>query len=109
MIREEIVQRIIKQMLQAIEYLHANGVCHRDLKPDNVIYNCKSKQLKLMDFNASKRFKLSDEIKNNMFKKEDMPSPNKFDIFAEEETKSPDASGSKGTKLFPMRTMTGTD
>ena len=60
MIREELIQRIIKQMLAGIEYLHANGVCHRDLKPDNVIYNLKAKQIKLMDFNASRKFKINE-------------------------------------------------
>ena len=61
-----------------------------------------------MDFNASKRFKLSEEIKKNMLKKEDVPSPNKFDIFADESL-SPENDSPKEPKLFPMRTMTGTD
>ena len=44
---------IIKSILQAIEYLHVNGVCHRDLKPDN-IFVCDTK-VTLIDFNVAAR------------------------------------------------------
>lgn len=98
-------------MLLGIEYLHANGVCHRDLKPDNVMYSCKNKQVKLMDFNASKRFKINDEIiaknKSSFLQGENMPSANKFNIFGDD-TSSPDAPAG-GTKKFMMRTVTGTE
>lgn len=42
-IPEQDILSILKQLLQAIEYLHANGVCHRDLKPDNLLINTKTK------------------------------------------------------------------
>jgi serine/threonine protein kinase len=45
---------IIKSFLQAIEYLHLNGVCHRDLKPEN-IFVCDTK-VTLIDFNVAVRF-----------------------------------------------------
>ena len=35
-------------------YIHKIGVCHRDLKPDNILFN--GQQLKLIDFGVSKRF-----------------------------------------------------
>jgi len=41
-------------------------VCHRDLKPDNVMINLKSKAIKLMDFNISRRFMNKDGIRNEL-------------------------------------------
>ena len=43
-------------MLVAINCLHIKGVCHRDIKPDNILIDTKGKMVKLTDFNASKRF-----------------------------------------------------
>jgi len=36
---EKLIMTILKQLLDIIEYLHVNGVCHRDLKPDNILIN----------------------------------------------------------------------
>lgn len=54
---------ILKQLLEIIEYLHDNGVCHRDLKPDNILINSKTKMIKLTDFNISKRFREDGEAR----------------------------------------------
>jgi len=42
------------QMLQAIAFLHAKGICHRDVKPDNLLVTNRS-ILKLSDFGLACR------------------------------------------------------
>uniref|UniRef100_A0A3B5LEY6 Protein kinase domain-containing protein n=1 Tax=Xiphophorus couchianus TaxID=32473 RepID=A0A3B5LEY6_9TELE len=47
---------VIKQILEAVAYLHGNGVVHRDLKPENLLYADLSLDapLKIADFGLSK-------------------------------------------------------
>ena len=59
----EILQ-IIKQALEALNYLHQNGISHRDLKPDNLIVNPADLSVKLIDFNVSTKFDKIDECEN---------------------------------------------
>ena len=49
-------------MIEGVQYLHANGICHRDINPNNLIVTTnqdKSLKLTLIDFNVSKRFSSS--------------------------------------------------
>lgn len=46
-------------ILKGIYFLHNNGVCHRDLKPDNILLNSEN-QIKIADFS------LADYYKNHM-------------------------------------------
>uniref|UniRef100_A0A0K3CN92 BY PROTMAP: gi/342321175/gb/EGU13110.1/ CMGC/GSK protein kinase [Rhodotorula glutinis ATCC 204091] n=1 Tax=Rhodotorula toruloides TaxID=5286 RepID=A0A0K3CN92_RHOTO len=42
------------QLLRALAYLHAVGVCHRDVKPHNVLVDADSGRLVLIDFGSAK-------------------------------------------------------
>lgn len=43
------------QMLKSLAYIHAVGICHRDIKPQNVLVNPENHVLKLCDFGSAKK------------------------------------------------------
>lgn len=42
-------------MLRGIGYIHASGICHRDIKPQNVLIDPQNHLLKLCDFGSAKK------------------------------------------------------
>jgi len=53
---EKDASALIKQILQAVDYMHSQGVVHRDLKPENLLYYNSDQDSKIMisDFGLSK-------------------------------------------------------
>jgi len=48
---------VISQILEAVAYMHSNGIAHRDLKPENLLCGGPDgKQIKVTDFGLSKDF-----------------------------------------------------
>lgn len=47
------VKEIMAQILLALEYIHAKRVIHRDLKPNNILYDEKTGKIKICDFGMS--------------------------------------------------------
>lgn len=54
---EEKAQKIIKQLFQAIDYLHDLNIVHRDIKPENILLKSKDTlDVKIADFGLAKMF-----------------------------------------------------
>ena len=54
-INERAAGRIFIQLMNAVEYLHRLGICHRDLKPQNILLDV-DYNIKLVDFGLSNVF-----------------------------------------------------
>jgi serine/threonine protein kinase len=53
--------RYFKQLIDAVLYLHNNGIAHVDIKLENIILNTKTNNIKLIDFGESTLFKKNDK------------------------------------------------
>jgi len=49
------VCQMLKEVLSVLEFVHSNGVIHRDIKPDNIIRRAYDQKLVLVDFGAVKQ------------------------------------------------------
>ena len=49
---------VLKQVLEAVVYLHSRDIVHRDLKPDNILFKSPGsfQQAKITDFGLSEKF-----------------------------------------------------
>lgn len=47
------IQVYMLSLFSGLEAIHCHGIIHRDIKPSNVLFNCKTKKLKLIDFGLS--------------------------------------------------------
>lgn len=56
---EEVAKKIIFEVLFAVNYLHTCGIIHRDIKPDNFLFDAKNPDsvIKMIDFGLSRRYK----------------------------------------------------
>ncbi|KAJ1929149.1 Suppressor of Sensor Kinase (SLN1) [Tieghemiomyces parasiticus] len=86
---ENYVRAWTLQMLRGLHYLHCNGIVHRDIKPDNVLFNHEG-QVKLVDFGAAKVL-----AQNRTFRR------TKKGVGAAAQSKAPNAdSGLVGTPMY---------
>ncbi|MBE9568640.1 MAG: serine/threonine protein kinase [Proteobacteria bacterium] len=54
------VYRIIQIVAEALDYAHKKSIVHRDIKPGNIMYNPKDRQVKITDFGIAR---ITDSVK----------------------------------------------
>jgi len=55
-IQPKLALSIVTQVASGLHFLHAKGVVHRDIKPQNLIYNRVNKRIYITDFGIAKTF-----------------------------------------------------
>ena len=53
---EEEAKRLMRQLLQCLEYLHSEGITHRDIKLENILLD-QDQNVKIIDFGFSTCYK----------------------------------------------------
>ncbi|XP_036859018.1 serine/threonine-protein kinase 17A isoform X1 [Manis javanica] len=66
--KEDDVQRLMRQILEGVRFLHAHDVVHLDLKPQNILLTSESPlgDIKIVDFGLSRILKNSEELREIM-------------------------------------------
>lgn len=66
--KEKDVQRLMRQILEGVHFLHTHDVIHLDLKPQNILLTSESPlgDIKIVDFGLSRIMKNSEELREIM-------------------------------------------
>lgn len=51
----KVITKLFRQICQGVEYIHMQGLIHRDLKPDNIYMSVKNGSIKIGDFGLATR------------------------------------------------------
>jgi glycogen synthase kinase 3 beta len=50
-----LIQLYSYQIIRSLAYIHALGICHRDIKPQNILTNPETHELQMCDFGSAKK------------------------------------------------------
>lgn len=49
------IKLVMYQIFRALSYIHMNGICHRDIKPNNLLFDSETGLMKICDFGSAKQ------------------------------------------------------
>lgn len=52
------MRKTFYKLFDALSYLHKKHICHRDIKPDNILFDRNTGNIKIIDFGVSKNLKM---------------------------------------------------
>lgn len=58
---EDVARSYFRQVLSGVDFLHENGIVHRDIKPDNILLTNNRQTCKIVDFGVSEMFVKPDD------------------------------------------------
>ena len=66
-VKDNLLKNIFNILLDTLINLHNNGIIHRDIKPQNILYNNLDKNIKLIDYGLSRFLSLNQLISGEPF------------------------------------------
>ena len=61
---EHQASEIMHKLFLAVNHCHSNGIAHRDIKAENIMYSSEKKDIKIIDFGLSK---IKKDLKKDSF------------------------------------------
>lgn len=59
-VSEEVARDIVGKVCKTMAFLNSKGIAHRDLKPDNIMWDPKTEKIKIIDFGCARETKFND-------------------------------------------------
>lgn len=86
-----VLKTLMKQLLSALEACHTNGIVHRDVKPQNLIFSTTDKKLKFIDLGAAADLRVGINYVPNQFLLDPRYAPPQQYIMSSQTPRAPPA------------------